>query len=230
MSSYQANISYNSIIDGQPAPAGQPLFSITAAKVGAEYQYEGSIGYTPGRKGFFRNSLFSVLVPSINTGDGVTDFERSLSIVWLQRWQYEKNGRPTISTMFSCQNPYDEPGEKTDLVGTLIITKNIGHRGVGYFNCYAETRKGITADSVGYGTVAGYKLFLPGQKELFLDVLYQAGRVLTFEASFEFDFPKGISLCPGINYAWNTLSGSFIFGAGLVLYYQSPKPIGRKTG
>ena len=70
--------------------------------------------------------------------------------------------------MISFQVPFDEPGEKADLVTTFIVTKNIG-QGVGYFNTYAETAKGITLDSIEYGALLGYKFFLPKQKELFLD-------------------------------------------------------------
>ena len=142
ITSYQTNVGYNSITDGQPGPPRQPFYTMTTAgQDGSAFQYEAGIGYTPALNGFFHSSLFGIVVPTLDVGEGTVDFEKSLSVSWLQRWVYEHQGKPTISTMVSVQFPFDEPDAKTDLVTTLIITKNIG-KGVGYFNTYAESTRG----------------------------------------------------------------------------------------
>lgn len=230
ISGYQANVGYNSIIDGQPAPPKQPMFTITGAgRQNNGFQYEANIGYTPATKGFFRNTLLAMVVPTLNVGEGITDFERSVSASWLQRWQYEHQGKPTIATMVSIQVPYAEPNAKTDIVSTLIITKNIGKKGVAYFNTYAESTRGFTTTGLGYGTLLGYKFFLPKQKEFFLDALLQSGNTVTLEAALEFDLPKGWSVSPGANLAIDTRTGKRTFGGGLLVFYQTSKPLGKKN-
>ena len=74
----------------------------------------------------------------------------------------------------------------------------------------------------------GYKVFLPKKKELFLDVLYQTGDMITFEASLEFDFSSGISISPGLNLTWDTKNKT-AFGGGLLFFYQSSKTLGKKN-
>jgi len=222
---YQTNNGYNSIIDGQPSTPKQPTFTITAAKIGTEYQYEGNVGLSPSNHGFFRNSLFSFVVPSLNVGEGITDLDKSVSGSWLQRWQYEHDGKPTISSMISFQLPYDQPGMKANYVATFILTKNIKHGGVGYFNAYVKTKKGFSAYSASYGGIFGYKLFLPKQKELLVDLLCQSDNGITIEASLEIDLPKGWTVSPGLNYGWNTKTGVFTFGGGLLIFCQTSKRI-----
>jgi hypothetical protein len=107
------------------------------------------------------------------------------------------------------------------------VTKNIG-QGVGYFNTYAETTKGITLDSLEYGALLGYKFFLPEQKELFLDAMLQSGSVLTLEASLEFDLSNGWSISPGINLAVDGVTNSTTWGGGIMFFYQSSKLLGAK--
>ena len=228
ITAHQTNIGFNSVTDGQPAPPKQPFFSIIASgQQGGKFQYQGSIGYTPACKGFLRNTLFVVVVPTIDVGEGITDFEKSVSGSWQQRWIYEHNGKPTISTMTSIQIPYDEPNAKTDLVTTLIITKDIG-KGVGYFNAYAETTSGFTTDSLSYGIMAGYKIYLTKHEELFFGLMYQTNNTLTLETSIEIDFKSGMTISPGLNLAYNTQFETTTFGGGIVLYYQSSKTSGRK--
>lgn len=217
----QSNVGFNSITDGCPAPPKQLNYSIIGGgKNNGNFQYQGSIGYTPANDGFFRNTQFGLIVPTLDTGEGITDFEKSISSSWVQRWLCENNGKPTISTMISVQVPYDEPGAKTDFVTTLIVTKNIGN-GVGYFNAYSETTKGFTLDTAEYGVMLGYKMFLPGQKELLFGTMYQSGQILTLESSLEIDFADGWTISPGVNYALGLNTGSGVIGGGLTIYYQS---------
>lgn len=221
----QSNVGFNSITDGCPAPPKQLNYSVIGGgKHNGNIQYQGNIGYTPANNGFFRNTQLGLIVPTLDTGEGITDFEKSISSSWLQRWLCERNGIPTISTMVSIQVPYDEPGEKTDLVTTLIITKNIGN-GVGYFNAYTETTKGFTLDTAEYGAMLGYKMFLKGQKELLFGTMYQSGKILTLESSLEIDFADGWTISPGLNYALGLNAKSGVIGGGLTLYYQSSSPI-----
>lgn len=229
ITNYQSNVGFNSITDGCPAPPKQPNYSIIGGgQNNGNFQYQGNIGYTPANNGFFRNTQFGLVVPTLDTGEGITDFEKSISSSWLQRWVCENNGAPTISTMISIQVPYDEPGEKTDIVTTFIITKNIGN-GVGYFNLYSETTKGFTLDTAEYGVMLGYKMFLPKQKELLFGAMYQSGKILTFETSLEIDFSNGFTISPGINYAFNLNEGLRNVGGGLTVFYQSSKPIVGKS-
>ncbi|MCB0685574.1 MAG: hypothetical protein KDC53_03585 [Saprospiraceae bacterium] len=220
ISDRQACITHNSITDGQPGTPQKPQISGTAAgQKGSIFQYQTAIGYTPSQKGFLRSSLFSAVVPTLDVGEGAIDFEKSMSVSWLQRWVYEHDGTPTISTSLTFQFPYDEPNAKTDAVLTFIIAKNLG-KGVGYFNAYGETTQGLTTDSLEWGIIGGYKFFLPNSKELFLDVLYQSGNALTFEMSLEVDLAKGWSLGPGINFTWNVEENNTVYGGGLLLLYQ----------
>ena len=228
ITNFQTNAGLNSIIDGQPGSPKMPSIAITfAGQEGSDFQYETSIGYTFAEQGFFRNSLFSVTVPTLDVGEGSIDFEKSVSTSWLQRWNYEHQGGPTISTMISFQFPFDEPGEKIDMVTTLIVTKNLGKQGVGYFNAYAESTQGITTDNLELGVLLGYKLFLPKQKELFLDLLYQNTDVLTYESSLELDLPKGWTISPGLNLSYNTNLKTTALGGGISLFYQFQKPFGK---
>ena len=127
ITNYQTNVGFNSITDGCPGPPKQSFYNLIASRQqGSSFQYQGNIGYTPAISGFFRNTLFGLVVPSLDVGEGITDFEKSVSASWLQRWNYEHKGLPTVSTLISLQFPFDEPGAKTDLVSTLIVTKNIG--------------------------------------------------------------------------------------------------------
>ncbi|MFC1605080.1 hypothetical protein ACFL5F_08645 [Planctomycetota bacterium] len=182
----QTNVGFNSIIDGQPGPPKKPFITTTfSGQERQDFQYEASVGYTPAAKGFFRNSLFSLTIPTLDVGEGTIDFEESASASWLQRWNYEHQGLPTISTMISLQVPYDEPGADTDFVATFIVAKNIGKNGVGYLNAYAESTQGLAFDNLERGVLLGYKRFLPKQMALFLDTLYQSIDLLTFEGSLE---------------------------------------------
>jgi hypothetical protein len=217
----QTNVGLNSIIDGQPGPPKKPFITMTfAGQERQDFQYEASIGYTPAEKGFFRNSLFSLTIPTLDVGEGTIDFEKSVSTSWLQRWHYEHNGLPTISTMISLQVPYGEPDANTDIVTTFIVTKNMGKKGVGYFNAYIESTQGIAFDNLERGLLLGYKRFLPNQKALFLDTLYQSTETLTFEVSLEIDLPKGWSISPGANISYDTQMETYSFGGGLLLFYQ----------
>ena len=72
----QSNISFNSITDGQPGPPGKPFFSFISAYRDSEFQYQLQAAITFAKKGFFRNTVIAISVPTLDAGNGIISFER----------------------------------------------------------------------------------------------------------------------------------------------------------
>ncbi|HKK43400.1 MAG TPA: hypothetical protein VJ963_13380 [Bacteroidales bacterium] len=222
---FQTDVSFNSVSDGQPAPPRMPFYSLSgSAQSGNQYHYQFNLGYTPYERGFMRNSLFSLIVPALDAGEGITDVERSMGLSWLQRWTWEHDGFPTISSMVSLLVPFIVRGLKTNVVVTFIVAKDLP-RGVLYFNAYGESKKGLTTDSLDYGLLGGCRMNLHGSKSLTLDVLYQRSSVITFETSFEFDLNKGWTIGPGVNVSYDNNTKGTAYGVGIIFFRQTSKKL-----
>ncbi len=222
---FQTDVSFNSVTDGQPAPPRMPFYSLSGSgQTGNQYHYQLNLGCTPSEKGFMRNSLFSLIVPALDAGEGITDVEKSVGLSWLQRWTWEHDGFPTISSMISLLVPFNVKGQKTNVVATFIIAKNLPG-GVLYFNAYGESKKGFTTDSLDYGVLGGYRMNLHGSKSLTMDVLCQRSSVVTFETSFEFDLNKGWTIGPGVNISYDNNTKSTGFGVGIIFFRQTSKKL-----
>ncbi len=225
ITNYQTDVSFNSITDGQPAPPLMPYYSfLGSGQSGNQFHYQFNLGYTPAEHGFLRNSLFGVVAPALDAGEGITDVARSLGISWLQRWNYEHNGSPTISSMISLLVPFNGSDLKTNIVATFIMAKNI-RGGVLYLNAYGESQKGFTTDSLDYGFLGGYRMFLDGNKSLSLDLMCQRASVLTFEASMEFDLSHGWTIGPGINISYDGKAEDMGYGLGIILFRQTSRKL-----
>ncbi|NNF19353.1 MAG: hypothetical protein HKN61_06215 [Flavobacteriaceae bacterium] len=227
MNHQTANI-LTSISDGQPAPAKQlgiTVSSVADATDGVEYQL--SLGYTPSDHKFWRNTMLQFTVPTMRQGQGALNFEKSVGISWSHRWHAEQDGIPTISTISTVQLPYDEPGEKTDLVNTLVIAKNIGERSVAYINAYAETVRGIALDAVELGYLLGYKYFLNPNTALFLNGVYHNAADLVLETALQVDIAGGWTISPGISLNLSQADSDATISAGIMLFYEFQKPLGK---
>jgi hypothetical protein len=93
--------------------------------------------------------------------------------------------------------PYDEPGEKNDIIFTGIVAKST-QWGAVYLNAFAESAGGADFSAVDYGGVVGAKRILNDKIALIADTAIHEGGAYALELSVERDFKNGLSLGPGI--------------------------------
>jgi hypothetical protein len=210
---------FNSLTDGQPGTAGAPELSLTGGALGnSEFAFECSIALTP-RVSYLYYSLFGLVVPTLEVGEGATDFERSVSITWLQRWTYERRMRPTFATQLALQVPFDEPNAEIDAVFTVVLARGLGPCTV-YLNAYGETTEGINTDEIEWGALLGCKASFTSSFFLVGDVFLQTDSVMTIEMSPVYELPFGLSIGPGPGAQWNLCKGEASINFGLALQYS----------
>jgi len=219
ISGHQTCVAFNSINDGHPGPPQMPFFQATLGHVvreGASLNL--CVSNTFASEGFFRNSLFSMNVGNLVYQDKELDVIKTIGGMWQHTWFYDNGSLPTISSLVSIQHPFDELDASTACQTTLIINKNIGARGVSYFNAFLDLP---TNSNPSLSVLAGYKFFVSEQQNLFLDIIYGPDKNLTLEAALEINLPHGSVISPGINYQRDLDHKSSIFGFGLAILYQT---------
>jgi len=210
---------FNSLTDGQPISPGAPQFGLTLATLrDKEYAIEWSMAFTLDRV-ILHNSLFGLIGPTLDAGEGATDFERSVSVIWLQRWIYEQGLRPTFATQLSIQVPYDEPDAGIDAVLTVVTAHGLGP-GTVYLNAYGETQNKIELAEMEWGGLVGYKSSFTSSFFMVGDVLLQTESRLTLEISPVYELSCGLSLGPGIGVEWDLRDGGVVINVGLELEYS----------
>ena len=200
VATHQTSAAFSSIGDGQPnSPRQAQLNLIPSYNFGEdEFQDQTTLTYVGPKSGFWCQAEFGLTAPTLVLGDALADFERSISPSWQQRWHVDNGRVPTISTLVAIQVPYDEPGEKTDLVLTGIVVKSASW-GAGYLNVFAETSGGIAFDNFAFGGILGVKGIVTKNLALFADVVIQEHGAYSLEFSMQGNLPKGWSLGPGVS-------------------------------
>jgi hypothetical protein len=210
---------FNSLTDGQPGTPGSPQFGLSFATLtDSTFAFEPGFALTP-RHALFRNSLMGIVGPTLDAGEGATDFEHSVTATWLQRWTWESGSRPTLATQFALQIPYDEPGAKVDVVATFVLARSLG-AGVAYVNAWGETKKGMTIDGMEFGGLLGYKASVTPDISLVADLVLQTGSLLTLELAPVYDTPFGLSLGPGLSLGWSPGQSGASFNVGVQFEYS----------
>jgi hypothetical protein len=208
----QTTETFTSITDGQPGAPRSPqltaILSYDQAK--DQFQSQFSMSGTPGKYGFLCQAEFSLDYPTLDIGDGLVSFERSITGSWQQRWRIDDGRWPTISTVFAVEVPYGEHNRKTDISLTAVVAKTIGADGVGYLNVYAHTVTGAGAGDFSTGALIGYKRILTRGFSLIGDLVYDEGGLLSIETAAQWDFKSGLTIGPGVR-----LTQDIDHGAGL---------------
>jgi len=173
----QSVAAFNSITDGQPGEAGQLQISFTGAWLDTyDESFQMSFEYTPGGNSFFKNMILGLTVPTLDVGEGIIDFEKSISVVWLQRWFYGRKATSTFSTQISIQFPYEEEGSSKEIDVTVLgILAQDAESGTLYVNAYLETINSKQTRDLEWGVIVGYKQPIKENLALFGDLYYLGG-------------------------------------------------------
>ena len=195
----QGDGAFNSLTDGQPGSPLTPQVTALPSYDFAEKDFQNQFSFSgvPAKTGFFCQAQFALIIPTLNSGEGLIDFEKSVGASWQQRWFTDNGKAPTFSTLVSTQIPYDQPGKKVDLVFTAILAKSTNW-GAFYLNGFVESTDGVDFDQADFGAVAGIKRIINDNLALFGDAVIYEGGAYSFELSLERDFDNGLSLGPGI--------------------------------
>ena len=205
---------FNSLTDGQPGSPGELQIELTAARLtDSTVAFETSLSITPTVR-FLTNALFGLIAPTLDAGEGATDFERSVTATWLQRRTCQRGSRPTLSTQVALQVPFDEPDAEVDAVVTVVVARSFGSSTI-YLNGWGETTNGFTTDGMEWGSLMGLKASVAPWVFAVVDALWQTGNQLTVEISPVFAVPGGLSIGPGFAAGWNLGDGEPSISFGL---------------
>ena len=126
VATHQAVVAFSSITDGQPGAPRTPQLTVLLSRDFGEHEFQSqfSISGVVAKSGFWCQAQFALSVPTLAVGEGLIDFEKSVTASWQQRRRISDGAGPTLSTLVAVQQPYDEPGEKTDVSLTGIAAKS----------------------------------------------------------------------------------------------------------
>lgn len=208
---------FGSINDGQPSTPHFPFFqSVIQTNLDSEAEYNVCLGHTFGNKPFLRNSLFML---NLISGTFSPDFKlnKAVTTSWQQRWVYEQDKIPTISTLLQMSIPIDEIDATQEYDGIFMLVKNIGTTGVFYFNSFLN----YSDSDFTFTQLLGHKQFLGEHDNLFVDLLYSFDKAPTLEVAYEYNFPTGSVISPGITYTYDSVSNEGSLVIGVSFLYQT---------
>lgn len=223
----QAVVAYNSLTDGQPGPPRTiQLTVLPSYDFGEdEFQNQVSLSRVFATSGFWCQAQFSLSAPTLDVGEGLADFEKSVTLAWQQRWRIDDSSGPTISTVVSVQQPYDEPEQETDVTLTGIVARSRPW-GALYLNLYAETSRGAGADDLELGGVVGVKRILRDNLSVFADAVVEERGDYALELALELDLANGWTFGPGISLSHSEGSGGLDASLGVNVYRDHILPTG----